>query len=172
MRVMLNLRRAVRLSRLALPITLIGFLVVFSVVPLRLPHYTAVAPNWVLAATFFFATRRDDLVPAWAAFVLGLLFDVLAGGPLGLSALVLLLVREAGSFLAEPLRGRPFLFEWMCFGITALAAQLLGVLLATALAGALVALPTVVLQLMLTVLVYPAMVLALGLIARLLLEGV
>lgn len=172
MRVIPNVRRMLRLSRLAVPIALIGFLVVFSVVPLRLPHYTAVAPNWVLAATFFFAARHDMLVPAWAAFGLGLLFDVLAGGPLGLSALVLLLVREAGSFLAEVLRGRPFLFEWMCFGMTALAAQLLGVALATALAGALVALPTVVLQLMLTVLVYPAMVLALGLVSRALLESV
>ena len=167
-----NIRRVWRTTRLGLPIAFVLFLVVASVVPLSLPHYADVAPNWVLAAMFFFATRRDDLMPGWAAFALGLLFDILAGGPLGLSALVLLLVREAGSFLAEPLRGRPFLFDWMCFGFAALAAQLLGVLLATALAGALVALPTVVFQLILTVLVYPAMVLVLGLFARVVVEGV
>jgi rod shape-determining protein MreD len=161
-----NLRRVLRVSRLGLPLAVIGFLVVFSVVPLRLPHYTAVAPNWVLAAVFYFASHRSDLVPSWTAFVLGVLFDVLSGGPLGLSALVMLLVREAGAILAEPLRGRPFLLSWAAFGIVALAAQMLGVLLATALAGTLVALPNVVFQLMLTVVVYPALALLLGVLAR------
>ncbi len=161
-----NLRRVLRVSRLGLPLAVIVFLVVFSVVPLRLPHYTAVAPNWVLAAVFFFASHRSDLVPSWTAFALGLLFDVLSGGPLGLSALVLLLVREAGSLLEEPLRGRPFLFAWAAFGIVALAAQMLGVLLATALAGALVALPNVVYQLILTIIIYPALALVLSVLAR------
>jgi rod shape-determining protein MreD len=161
-----NVRRVLRLSRLGLPLGVIAFFVVFSVVPLRLPHYTAIAPNWVLAAVFFFASHRGDLVPSWAAFMLGLLFDVLSGGPLGLSALVLLLVREAGAVLADPLRGRPFLFAWAAFGTVALVAQMLGVLLATALAGALVALPSVIFQLILTIIVYPALVLLLGVLAR------
>jgi rod shape-determining protein MreD len=161
-----NVRRVLRVSRLGLPLAVIAFFVVFSVVPLRLPHYTAVAPNWVMAAVFFFASHRGDLVPSWAAFVLGLLFDVLSGGPLGLSALVMLMVREAGAVLAEPLRGRPFLFAWTAFGVVALAAQMLGVLLATALAGTLVALPSVIFQLVLTVIVYPALVLLLGVLAR------
>jgi rod shape-determining protein MreD len=161
-----NVRRVLRVSRLALPLGVIGFFVVFSVVPLRLPHYTAVAPNWVLVAVFYFASHRSDLVPSWAAFALGLLFDVLSGGPLGLSALVLLLVREAGAFLEETLRGRPFLFAWTAFGIVALVAQMLGVLLATALAGAFVAIPNVIYQLMLTIIIYPALVLVLSVLAR------
>jgi rod shape-determining protein MreD len=86
------LQRLDRLARNCWPFVLSLLLVVASVLPLQLPDFGRVAPNLAVMATFYWAIYRPDLFPAPAAFALGLWLDLLTGTPIGINALVLLLV--------------------------------------------------------------------------------
>jgi rod shape-determining protein MreD len=145
--------------------------VVVEFVPLRLPGAIVMAPNWALFAVFVLALLRHELVPPWAVFLVGLVKDILAGLPLGLNALVLMLVREAARLLEEPLRGQPFIFTWFCFSIVALAAQLCTVLLTIALTGALIAAAPATAAFAITVFAFPMAYLALRRVSQAMLAG-
>jgi rod shape-determining protein MreD len=145
--------------------------VVAELVPFRLPGAIAVTPNWTLFAVFIFAFLRHELLPPWAAFLVGLIKDILAGLPLGLNALVLMLVREAARLLEEPLRGQPFVFTWFCFSAVALAAHLVTVLLTIGLTGALIAAGPATTAFVVTVLVFPVAYILLRKVSQAMLAG-
>lgn len=145
--------------------------VIAELVPFRLPGAIVMAPNWSLFAVFVFAFLRHELLPPWAAFLVGLIKDILAGLPLGVSALVLMLVREAARLLEEPLRGQPFIFTWFCFSAVALAAQLVTVLLTMALTGAVMAAGPTTTVFAVTVLAFPIAYLLLRRVSQALLAG-
>src|SRR6185437_12323393 len=66
-----------------------------SVLPLRLPYYATVVPLFLLAGLYHWTVYRPELLPPSATFLAGLAFDLLAGTPLGVMALTLLLARSA-----------------------------------------------------------------------------
>lgn len=51
-------------------------------------------PNFPLIFLFFWTVRRPDLFPRWLAFVMGLMQDILLGGPLGLWTMVYVMIYE------------------------------------------------------------------------------
>ena len=67
-------------------------LVILSVIPMGIPGYTEIAPVLPLISIYHWAIYRPNLLPIWAVFVLGSLYDFLAGMPLGLFILVFLSV--------------------------------------------------------------------------------
>ncbi|VAV89495.1 hypothetical protein MNBD_ALPHA01-334 [hydrothermal vent metagenome] len=78
-------------------------------------------PFLPLTAVYYWCIFKPRLMPVSAVFLLGLLQDILSGGPLGMMALLLILVRifvirQGGRFLE-----REFLFSWLVFIIVALA---------------------------------------------------
>ena len=68
-----------------------------SLVPLRLPAYSLVTPSFMAIAVYFWTLYRPDLMPRSAVFFIGLLQDLLTGGMLGASAIVLLALAVATS---------------------------------------------------------------------------
>ncbi len=72
-------------------------------------------PFLSLIAVYYWGIFKPRLMPVSIVFFLGLLQDILSGGPLGLMALLLMLVRlfvlRQGSRFLE----REFLFNWLVF---------------------------------------------------------
>src|ERR1051326_2111912 len=66
-----------------------------SVLPVRAPGYAALTPAFTLMAAYHWTIYRPDLSPPWVLFGIGLLEDLLTGGPVGVTALLLLLARAA-----------------------------------------------------------------------------
>src|SRR5258708_2092944 len=64
-----------------------------SVLPLHVPDYAAVAPLLALAGVYYWTIYRPELLPPFAVFIVGLVFDLLSGAPLGVTPLLLLLAR-------------------------------------------------------------------------------
>jgi len=118
-----------------IPATATLFLLLLTVVPLRLPAVAEIAPMLPLMGVYYWAIYRPDLLPAWLAFTIGLLADVIAGTPLGVEALVLLLVQGTAARQRRFFLGKSFAVTWWSFGLLAAGATTLDWLLVSLLNG-------------------------------------
>jgi rod shape-determining protein MreD len=124
----------------------------------------SVTPLAALCVAFFWSLYRPDLFGAGSAFATGLVHDALAGLPLGLTSLVLLLVRHVVVVQQRFFVARSFPVIWSCFMLLAVAALALRWLLASVWWGRLFAPQPLLFELLLTLALYP---LATLLLARL-----
>jgi rod shape-determining protein MreD len=124
------------LARRMAPAALTLLLLIFGLVPLRIPYMEPLGPSFLLISAYYWAVHRPELLPAPVVFALGLLGDLLSGAPLGSGTLVLLLAYALTRTWRRPLVGAPFLVGWLGFIIVAAAAQLALWIVAIALAGA------------------------------------
>lgn len=149
------LQRLDRFARNLIPFALSLLLVIVGTLPFQLPGYGLVAANLALMSVFYWSVYRPDLLPPWAAFLIGLLQDILVGTPPGLNALVLLLARAMVVSQGRVFRGKSFLVMWWGFAMVALGAQVLVWLLTAALQLALLDPMPAVFQGALTVALFP-----------------
>ena len=77
-------------ARQLFPFALTLTLLLASLVPVPLPAYSSVTPSFMVMAIYFWSLHRPDLMPPSAVFAIGLLQDLLTGGILGVSSIVLL----------------------------------------------------------------------------------
>ncbi|HEX2889046.1 hypothetical protein [Vineibacter terrae] len=104
----------------ALPGALVSLLILLTLAPIRLPDVMSAAPLLPLMAVYHFCLFRADALPAWLLFVLGMLFDLLQGGPgapVGISALQFLLVRQVILGNQKYLVSVSFTFIWLGYAI-------------------------------------------------------
>ena len=88
-------------------------------------RYTAVVPAYTAMAAFYWAVFRPDLQPPFALFLVGVLQDILAATPLGMTALSLMIVHGLAVSQRRAFLGKPFVLAWFGFVlIHALAAFL------------------------------------------------
>ena len=97
-------------------------------------------------------------MPAWAVFLLGLLQDLLGGGPVGLMALVLVLVRGICLSQRRVFVSKSFLVGWWGFAMVALGAALLLWLVSCLFYFSLFRPAPVLIELGLTIAVYPPLI--------------
>ena len=71
------------------PFAVTVMLALIGLVPVPAPGYAPVAPFLTAIAIYYWAIHRPDLMRPGTAFLIGLLQDLLTGGPLGVNALVL-----------------------------------------------------------------------------------
>ena len=116
------LQRLDRSARLIAPFTISAMLVMIAALPVQLPGYGQIAFNVGLITVFYWAIYRPDLMPVLAAFLLGLWQDILVGSPVGLNALILLLVNWAIVSQRTFFQGKSFGVMWFCFAIVTMAA--------------------------------------------------
>src|SRR3984885_3188396 len=88
---------------------------VISVLQLQIPGYAALTPVFTLMAAYHWTIYRPDLLPPWALFAVGLTEDLLAGSPIGVNALLLLLTRMAVLGYRRYFVNRTFPFVWTGF---------------------------------------------------------
>lgn len=134
-------------------------LVLVNLVPLYAPQYDKVVPTLPLSAVFYWAIHRPDLLPPSAAFVVGLLFDLLSGAPAGLTALTLVLVHWTVGTQRSFFLARPFHLMWWGFALLALATGLFQWLISSLLKLALLPLAPILVQALFTMALFPPLAL-------------
>lgn len=111
-------------------------LLILGLVPLRLPYLPPLSVSLVLVSVYYWAVHRPSALPAPAVFALGLLADLLGGGPLGVNALVLLAAYAGTAALRRWLVGASFAIVWWGFAIVSAGALLVTWMITWFLAGA------------------------------------
>lgn len=149
------LQRADVALREATPALLTLVLIVFDVVPLRLPEFAVIVPSFALMSVYFWTLYRADLMPAPVVFGLGVFQDILSGGPLGVGAFVLLAAHGAVMNQRRVLMRRTFAIGWFGFFGVALGAFTLNWLIMTALSLTLFDPLAAGVQYVMTVALYP-----------------
>jgi rod shape-determining protein MreD len=107
-----------------LPVATMLLAAVISVLPLRIPGYAGLTPVFTLMAAYHWTIYRPDLLPPVALFGAGLTEDLIAGSPIGVNALLLLLTRIAVLSYRRYFINRNFPFVWTGFTLLTAAAML------------------------------------------------
>jgi rod shape-determining protein MreD len=107
-----------------LPVATTLLAAVISVLPLQIPGYAALTPVFTLMAAYHWTIYRPDLLPPVALFGVGLAEDLLAGSPIGINALLLLLMRVAVLGYRRYFINRNFPFVWSGFTLLTTVAML------------------------------------------------
>lgn len=143
-------------ARGAVPLAVTLVLVILGAVPYGAPALGAVMPLFPLMSVYYWAVYRPDLTPMAGNFGIGLAQDVLAGTPLGLSAALFVAVHAAVAWQRRFFHGKTFLVLWFAFAFLAAAATMLGWLLLSLYYQRILAPAPAFFQLLLTILLYPA----------------
>ena len=165
------LYRAGRALRGLAPFASILLLVFIGALPFPVPGLSPVMPALTVIAVYYWSIYRPDLLPLVATFFIGLVQDAIQGTPLGMSALVLLLVQGTVVSQRRFFRGKTFLVEWWGFMLVAPVAALIGWLLISAHAGTIVVPRPLGVRLVLTFAAYPCLSWLLGRFQHRLLRG-
>lgn len=138
-----------------IPATATIFLLLLTVVPARLTAFADIAPMLPLMGVYYWAIYRPDLLPAWLAFAIGLLGDIVGGTPIGANALVLLLVQGTAAAQRRFFLGKSFAVTWWAFGLLAAGAIALNWLLVTLIVGRVVDPAPVLFEYLMTLCCFP-----------------
>jgi rod shape-determining protein MreD len=141
--------------RLLLPFVLAICAVSIDVLPLLGLGPWGLTPFSTLCVVYFWSLYRPDLFGASAAFATGIVYDALSGLPLGLSALVLILMRQLVVVQRRFFVGQSFLVVLSCFLLLAPAVEIARWLVACAWWGRLFPIQPIALSLVLTTALYP-----------------
>jgi rod shape-determining protein MreD len=123
--------------------------------PLPSPGFESVDSFSTLCVVYFWSLYRPDLFTIPTTFLIGLVYDALAGLPLGVTPLTLLLVRNLLVTQQRFFLARSFPVVWACFILLAPAALLFRWLLVSLWWGTLFPLAPVLVELLLTLALYP-----------------
>lgn len=149
--------RAGQVARGATPSIITLLLVFVSLMPLNLPDSEIIMPPLALMAVFYWSIYRPDLMPAAVAFLAGLLFDMLSGGPPGLHAFAFVVVQAVAASQRGFFLGKVFPVEWLGFCLVAMGTFLVLWALGSLYVGAIVNGSAVAIQALLTITLYPIM---------------
>jgi rod shape-determining protein MreD len=153
--ILLGLRHLDAWLRALVPFAVAIGAVLIDVLPLLGLGPWGLTPFTTLCVVYFWSMYRPDLFTAGAAFATGIVYDALAGLPLGAAALMLLLVRQMVVVQQRFFLARSFLVVWFCFLLLAPAIEIARWLLLSLWWGRLFAVEPVVLSLLLTIALYP-----------------
>jgi len=123
---------AVRRSELvrdAIPAAITAVFVLIEVTPFGITGLPPVIPSLAMVGVFHWAAFRPETMPAWLAFLIGLLHDLAGGAPLGLTGLVFILLQGVCASQRRWFLTTSFPIAWLLFGLIALGAALVGWLL-------------------------------------------
>lgn len=111
--------------RQVLPFALTLLLVLVGAMPMRAPGLSEIAPALPLVSLFYWSVFSRDSMSLAAAFVLGILNDIVTGTPFGLTSLVYVVVQGLCASQRRFFLGKPFLVAWWGFSFIAVMAQAL-----------------------------------------------
>ena len=138
------------------PVTMTFLFVLVGQLPLPLPFLSEVAPAFALVSIYYWAVFRPDLMPYAAVFGLGIIQDAVAGAPFGLYPLVYLLVQSLVLNQRRFVVGKPFWVFWCAFAMVAPIAVFVAWIMASLLRGVLLSPGTALIELVMTIILFPA----------------
>lgn len=144
-----------RLLKAAAP-TLLGLMgVIVLALPIRLFEGFAPTPLIPLVVVFFWSVYGPDYLPPASVFFIGVLQDLLTGGPLGLWAVVYLVTQFVVLSQRSYFLGREQKVVWIGFAVVAAGASMILWLVMSLMSGALLPFFALAAQMAATVLIYP-----------------
>lgn len=138
--------------RMAVPALTVVVALFLMTAPIFTP--VPVIPNLMLLALFVWCSFQPALMPAWVAFLIGILADFWLALPLGVNATLLPLVAVLIGVLERRFGHRPFGLDWAIATLVAVLYQLLQWQLLAFADGA-IRLGSMVPQVVATALAYP-----------------
>jgi rod shape-determining protein MreD len=144
------------LLRALVPFGTLVAAVALTGVPYGIPFLGPVTPFFALIAIYYWSIHRPEAVPAIAIFAVGVLQDLITGGPPGSVSLLLLLVHALTVSQQRILLGQSYLVEWAGFALVAVGTALVSWLLACVYNTVLIVPWHFLVQALLTVALYPA----------------
>lgn len=160
------LARLDHVSRSLTPCFSTAGIVLLEAIPWYVPEIGRVAPALGLMCVYYWAIHRPDLFPASAVFVVGLLRDILSGGPIGLWALLYLLAFGVAGSQRVFFSGKSFPVVWWGFMMVAAGVHVLDWVATLALAAAPVSPWPAIFSYFLSVAAYPILAAILVLLHR------
>ena len=145
-----------RWLRNLVPVVTTFLFVLAGQLPLPLPLLNDVAPAFALISLYYWVVFRPDLMPYFAVFGLGIVQDAVANAPLGMYALVYLLVQVLVLSQRRFIAGKPFWVFWSAFALVAPIAAFAAWFLASVARGTLLAPGTALVALVMTIILFPA----------------
>ncbi len=142
-------------ARSLTPAALTVFLVLIAMVPVNLTGFSPAAPSVAMIAVFHWVVHRPELMPAWAVFLIGLFYDLVSGGNVGVGILALLMVYVVVDTQRRHLVRASFQGLWVTFALLAAVAIYFMWILNCILQDTWVAATPAFFQFLTTVAVYP-----------------
>lgn len=137
------------------PALLTLMLVLASGLPLGVPGLPQVMPWFALMAVYYWTLHRPDLLPGGAVFLIGILQDAVSGTALGFHAVLLLAVHWVVLTQRWVFYRKSFNVVWWGFSLVAGGAAIVSWLLGSVVAWRPLDVRPFLLQLALTVALYP-----------------
>ncbi len=139
---------------------LIAQAIVFSLFMLGLisfsiPMSGEVRPFFILMALYYWAIYRPSLLHPVLVFFYGLVFDLVLGFPVGIHAVLFLLVQWVIKSQRLFFMGQTYLVVWIGFSLTVLSILSIEWFFFSALAGSWLSLKTITLTFLMTSLLFP-----------------
>lgn len=120
-----------------------------------IPYFGAVAPSLGLAAIYYWSIYRPDLLRPFVVFVFGLLSDALSFYPFGLSAFVFVGIYQLTFSQRRFFVNQVFAMLWSGYALVLLLSLVVGWIVQSFVAGALVPGMPILIQFCLSVALFP-----------------
>lgn len=151
-----------RMARAAAP-TLIGVVgAILLATPIRLFEGSIATPLIPLVVVYFWSLYSPGHLPAASVFFIGLLQDLLSGGPLGLWPAVYLVVQHVAVSQQSYFLGRETHVVWMGFAVAAASVSIILWLFMSLMSATLLPLSGLAWQMLATIAVYPVFAVVFG----------
>ena len=147
--------RMVLALRAASPILLALGLILLAMLPYHLAYPGIIIPNVVAIVIYYWLVHRPDLMTPAIVFSIGLIQDLLAGGPFGLNALSLVIVAIFVVRQDDTMLRASFLLTWMGFAVSAAGLGFLSWTIASLYLSDLLGIVPILLQTLITIAFYP-----------------
>ena len=112
-------------ARRMMPFGITLILMLFAMTPTYITGLSHITPMYAFMAVYFWSIYRPDLLGYGTVFTIGILEDLLAGTPLGSSALILLVCQRVVFSQQKFFNSRPFALIWAAFALLAAGASVI-----------------------------------------------
>lgn len=106
--------------RFATAYALICILWIIDMISIGFTDFQNIKPFLTLMVIFYWSIYRPKLIPSWFVFVIGVIFDLVTGMPVGLTACLLVIIQRILIDQRLTLTGQPF--TTVMFGYTSVSA--------------------------------------------------
>lgn len=104
-----------KISRFFIPYLIMFALFISNVIFVSSSEGASINIPLTMMVIYYWSIYRPMLIPPIIVFIAGICFDALSGWPIGISALILLLIRQSVSRQRLFLTGQPFIVIWLGF---------------------------------------------------------
>ena len=96
------------MARFCVPYSLIFMFWILDMISLNIPYFQDVQPSFMLMVLFYWSIYRPTLIPGLFVFIMGLVLDLVSGFPVGLHALLFVLIQRIITDQRKVFSGQPF----------------------------------------------------------------